>query len=445
VSRYGCDILNLEWSSCGRDIDIVEPVLSFLQSRYGMRIERESIYNAGWKLLRHRPRMLLIADQGGARLNFETVRLATRMGIPVVTLRSEGMFPDDPAAMRKMFWGWNIDHRLYEVLHLEWSQRNLDLIAAHVPEVSGMDIRVSGATGFDRYMLMEFETREAFLRRHGREGYRRVVGVAGWTFGHVIGEYYADHAATVDLVLGGSDAVALHRDALPRLRAEYHELIEQHPETLFVLRFHPGETEERHSEFEGLQTLPNVVISRRGDDNIADLISASDLWVAYESTTCLEAWLLHTPTLLLNPLGGDFPRARIAAGSPIVRTAAEVGKVLAGLDRGAGAPSFEALGDIRASLLAETIGWADGQNHRRAAESIIDVWGRRPPTGWQPAVMPTLLRSAVRQGLLATGLYQPRDALSRRLRASFDPAERERERVRYEQALKRNGAEPCAS
>ena len=35
-------------------------------------------------------------------------------------------------------------------------------------------------------------------------------------------------------------------------------------------------------------------------------ISLSDLWITYESTTALEAWLLGVPTCLLNPSGTDF-------------------------------------------------------------------------------------------------------------------------------------------
>jgi hypothetical protein len=442
-----CDILNLEWSSRGRDVDIVEPVLGYLEAEHGLKVVREGIYNSGWKLLRHRPRMLVIADQGGARVNFETVRLATRMGIPVVTLRSEGMFRDDPETVVQMFWGWNGDHHLYEVLHLEWTQRNIDLAHRDIPESREYDMRVSGATGFDRFKLMHLETKQQFLARRGRQGFDYLVGIAGWTFSHVAGGYYRDHAAKVANVLGGHRYVEMHREALPMLRQAYRHLVESSPETLFVLRYHPGETEEQFSEFAGLGDLPNVLTSRRQEDNTADLVSACDAWLAYESTTCLEAWLCGTPTLLVNPLGGDFPRSPISSGAPLAMTGEETATALGQLRETGRLPGFEELADGRKAVVRDTIGWADGCNHRRAADHVVSVLDRRPPRQIDGSVMRLLVTATLAQlsPRLPQVLRTRPPGVVATLRERFDSEERERERLRYRDAILAHRESPCTS
>ncbi len=435
---HKCDILNLEWSSRGRDIDIVEPVLSCLELEYGLSVARDSIANAGWKFISHRPRLFLIADQGGGRTNFEAVKLAANLGIPVVTMRSEGMFPDDADTVRRMFWGWNDECRLYEALHLEWSERNLALSRAYVPEAANADIRVSGATGFDRFMMMRHETAAELMERRGVSAFERVIGVAGWTFDHVLGDYYATHSEVVDTVLGGPDMVARHREALPRLRRIYREMIASMPETLFVLRSHPGETEEEYSEFAGLDELPNVITSKRADDNIADLIAASSVWIAYESTTCLEAWLLGKPTLLVNPLGRDFRRARIAEGSPAVATAHDLMEALTAYFASGALPGFEERADARRSLVAETIGWADGRNHERAAAHVASVMDRamtRNIDWWTIRRVLGAMRTALvlRLGMgHITASLRAVESMGRR----FNATERMRERAKYMEAIR---------
>jgi len=442
----GCDVLNLEWASRGRDIDIVEPVLTHLETEHGLSIVRDSIFNAGEKLLRYRPRLLLIADQGGARANFQTVRLATRLGIRVVTLRSEGMYPDDPAVVGRMFWGWNDEHRLYECLHLEWSQRNVDLIRKHIPESQHLDMRVSGATGFDRYKIFELENRDQLLARKQLSSFEAVVGIAGWTFSHVVGTYYRDHRATVETVLGGASGVEMHARVLPVLREELRTLISRNPRIAFLLRFHPGELEEEHSEFYGLDELPNVVFSRRRDDNIADLVSACDVWLAYESTTCLEAWLCNTPTILLNPLGPDFARSRLWRGSVVSQTGNEASALVRTYLSEKRLPGFDEREHVRRALITETIGWADGKNHVRAAGYVKEVLQRpAPKMALDGRSLANLVRSLRMEVMVRLGLaeYSSVYRASKRMREGYEPAQRESERQKYAAALAESQESQC--
>ena len=61
-----CDVLNLEWGSNTRDTNIVEPVLISLEERYGYKVIRSSIWYGLFKILRYRPKSLIISNDTGA-------------------------------------------------------------------------------------------------------------------------------------------------------------------------------------------------------------------------------------------------------------------------------------------------------------------------------------------------------------------------------------------
>lgn len=48
---------------------------------------------------------------------------------------------------------------------------------------------------------------------------------------------------------------------------------------------------EYYDEFSLVREYPNV-ITLQTEENIYDLINVSDLWITFDSTTALEAWLL---------------------------------------------------------------------------------------------------------------------------------------------------------
>jgi len=451
-----CDVLSLEWSSAGRDIEIVEPVLCHLEMTQGLVVRRESILDAAAVIADAKPGVLLMSNQGGATPNFRAVRFAAQFGVPVVTLVSEGMFPDDRQTVQRMWWGNNTDEVCYENLNLQWSQRSVDLIRRYVPGAEEFPIAVSGATGFDRYRLFDWATREEMLQRLGRPGFSRIVGFAGWTFCHVLGSYYERNRAAVDIVLGGHDAAEKHARQLPELRAVLSEAVNANPEVLFVLKEHPGLTDAEFSEFSELDDRPNVVVIRAtgagSEINVSDLIGASDLWLAYESTTTLEAWMLDTPTALVNPLG-DFKRSRVAGGSPMFSTAAQVQAAIDAVREDMPVPGFDELAESRRELEAEVIGYSDGANHVRAADRVLEVL--HDPGAVHPSALGEDARAELararrtrmleRLGVLRLPRYRRLREERARMRAKYDPAERERIRQRYTEALERfHGSEAGA-
>ena len=437
-----CDILNLEFTSKGRDIDIIEPVLSYLELKYKLKIVRESLFNLEFKLLKYNPKMLVISNEIGAYENFIAVKLASKLGIKIVTLISEGDYVGNKARIEGFFWGWNKDHIFYEDLHLEWSQRNIDIIYKFIPGSESFNIKVSGATGFDRYKILPFMTKEEFLAKYNKAQFKKVVGLGGFNFDHLLGDYFQQFEDVIVESLGERD-LQLHRAAKEALRTIYRDLIERNPDTLFILKHHPGVWQEELTELYQLDKYENTVVIRGKEENIADVINASDIWIAYNSTTVMEAWLLGKQTMFVNPEGGDFKRSSISKGSPIKTTFHETQVAIDKFYALAEIPSFKELEGNREQAMNEIIGWDDGKNHMRAGDYIYDLFidNKKKHKTIDSFVLKRLFKTFVRNLIFKTGLIKLspfakkyKDLLE--FNKLFDPAEREAEHQKYLRYLK---------
>jgi hypothetical protein len=156
------------------------------------------------------------------------------------------------------------------------------------------------------------------------------------------------------------------------------ELVAANPDTLFVLKEHPATTNLAASELAGVDSLPNTLRIKH-EETIGDCISVCDVWMAYDSTTCIEAWLLDTPTLFINPSGPDFPRSNVHRGNPIMSSAAEVDDALRQHADAGLLPGFEGHGHGRDEVLRQTVQWTDGKNHLRAAHYMTLVLDEAAP------------------------------------------------------------------
>lgn len=363
------DILDLEYSSRGRDIDIVEPTLSYLELKYGLKIRRGWLFhNSFLDLIRIRPKLLVIANGVGSFEHFATVKFAHYLGVKVVTFVSEGDFLESQEFMSSFFWGWNKDYVTYENMNLQWSQRNIDMIQKKIPISQRKDtkIRLVGATGFDKYKLLQFMTKEAFLNKYSLERYSKIVGIAGWGFDHFFGDYY-DRFKN-ELAYSQTD-LKIFRESLYKLREGYEFIIKSNPYILFVLKYHPVTIDEKYTEFYGLEKYSNVIVLRT-EENIYDVINISDIWIAFESTTCLEAWLMGKTTLLYNPIKDDFKRSIIANGSYIVKDSKDLSNLICTFFEKSILDEFENLKSQRIRIIEQVIGFNDGRSFIRAANNI---------------------------------------------------------------------------
>jgi len=368
------DILDLEYASNGRDIDIVEPILSRLSLEHGLKIERECCFNINWPFLiiKNRPKLVIIANSVGSQEHFAVVKFSKKLGINVVCLDSEGDYHPEESKVKQFYWGWNKDKVRYEDLHLIWSERVNNLIKKYIlvnPEYITSKRVVSGAVGFDKYKLLDFISKEEFLEKYEKSKFKKVIGYAGFGFHHFEGIYYKNFKETMDR-LYSQKTLQLFRDARLKLNTILKELIKEHKDTLFIFKHHPLSNTEV-SEFQGIEEEENVLFIK--NEHIADVMNVCDIWMGYETTTCLEAWLLGKPTLLINPISYDFNRSIISQGSPKYKSKDEVSKKILSYYQEGTIVDFDKLSLKREKIIKEVIGFADGKNHKRAADELYKL------------------------------------------------------------------------
>ena len=81
ILKYKTDILNLEWETDSRDTNITDPILVSLEDRFGYNVKTDSIWYAFYKILKYRPKVLLMSNEVGAVENYFICRFAYSIGI----------------------------------------------------------------------------------------------------------------------------------------------------------------------------------------------------------------------------------------------------------------------------------------------------------------------------------------------------------------------------
>jgi len=367
------DILNLEWPNSDRDLHIVTPSLVFLHKKYNISYKTESIFNGYYALIKYRPNVLILSNFVGASINYNIANIAFNMGIKVISFISEGNFKEEELLL--YLYGKNYlnkNNNLVIDKYLLWNKKSKDLIDNHISNLNNVFI-VTGATGFDRYKLLRYTNKEQFLIDN-KLSYSKVIGIAGWAFGIFFNENKKYYIKTY-----GNEQVSMHQKDLKKINAIYKRLVMNNPDTLFILRYHPATINLEEDEFDGLDNYENVFISSKYQNQqyqISDLVNISDLWIGYETTTALEAWLLNKQTFLINPTRSDFIRENIHKGSPIVKSASEAQSLIDEFFTNGTIDDFEKLQSFREEIIKDVIEYGDGKNHIRAAEEIIKVFNK---------------------------------------------------------------------
>lgn len=354
-----CDILCLEWGTKNRDSNILMPVLVYLKEEKGYKIKLDSLAYAVLKLVIYRPKMLLVANFSGAPELTRVIKYAHCLGIKTVSLISEGDVVEDQTRADGFFWGWDFEKKCYLDLFLLWSERSQRIFDKYIPESQQFNMKVSGATGFDKYKILknEFMTKELFCNKYKKK-YNKIIGITSFGFSIC----FADQK--------DSENRQFFIKSCFKLRDILYEIISHLDDVLFVLRLHPGEISEEN-EFVGLQKFKNAVFVQAKDESIVDNINVCDMWMAYDSTTCMEAWLLDKPTLLINPYPIEYARSIIHKGSPIMRDADAVISCIEEFYQTGRIREFDCLEEERKKIIQDVIGFSDGKNYMRAGKEIV--------------------------------------------------------------------------
>lgn len=361
------DVLNLEWTcTASRDRTAASLVCNYLRLQ-GASVVEGSIFEGYHLINKYSPKVVFMTNTIGAVINHEVIKYAKRRNIFCVSLISEGNIFGDEKYVAQMIWGWNKDKILYEDYQLQWTKRTYDLTIKQHPELAER-IFVSGAVGFDLYKIQKYDSKNIFLQKYQKSKFSKVVGVAGWAFNL----FYEDsnNFEVYEKIYSYKDIERFRKDHIEFNRI-LSDVMKKNPDTLFILKGHPGATDSNSTGFDGLINLSNSIYITDQED-ISTCISVSDIWLVYDSTTMLEAWLCGKKTAMINPNGSDFLRDDLYRGNPNLVNSDKIHDALSSFFQGLPFHEFNKLLDIRNKLVEEVIQWDDGLNHVRAGNFILN-------------------------------------------------------------------------
>ncbi len=372
MNNMQLDVLNLEWSGRpSRDRQMTTLVCNYLRLM-GYSVHEGSVFD-GYRLLSSlKPHILFISNAIGANNNLELVKYAKSKGIGCITLLSESIFHGNRENVTQLVWGCNQDRILYEDIHMQWSEKMLSLTLKYFPELKGK-IKVSGGCGFDLYKISKENNRVEILRRYGKIDFKRIIGIGCWNFGlfHELKQkkdVYLKIYSPWMIEQFKKDYISFNRILL--------SVIKNNPQVLFLLKEHPSVKNRYYdSAIHGSQGLHNTLIIK-DEVSIIDCIRMSDIWLVYDSTTILEAWLLGKQTGLINPNRVDFIRDEIFRGCPNYMSASELQDAINNFYRSGNLIGFSELSSIRNSMIRDMIQWNDGLNHVRVGNEIMKLIDR---------------------------------------------------------------------
>ena len=428
-----CDVLSLELYSLGRDIDIVEPILIYLEYKYSLKIARASGEDYGYYLLKYRPKLLLISNSVGSAYKTEAVKLASLLGIKVVSLVSEGQDNcrsfDSDEVLSDFYWGTNKEKKIYEDLNLVWNDMMYGLESKILSKCDINRIKISGSTLMDKYFILRNTySREDYIKKNALNQYNKVVLITTWSFSLLYGGYYLRNSNTICGLLGGEKYVEFHKRNAIAVRKIYEHIIKNNKDILFIIKIHPAELDNDEgdatkSEYYGLDRYNNVHMVAPYTDSILDLLSISDILLSYESTTAMEAWLLDKPAIFVNPETEKFPRNDFYKGVVINKNAQEVMSSLKEFYNEGHIKEFDIKEKERKHINAVIMKYADGKNHIRAANMIIEILkNKRKKKHINLWVLLKLLKGCIRKVM---GIK----------RCNYNPKERMQYSNKYREAL----------
>jgi len=359
------DVLNLEWnSSPSRDREVATLVCNYL--KYAGFVVVEGQMHDGFRLLeKYKPKVLFLSNLIGAKINVEVAQYARSKNIPIVTGIVEGNFLEDD--IEAGVWGCNEDNTLYESIICYWSDDTKELAVQKFPHLNKI-IKVSGYVGFDRYkFIKDVKIKKSKIIK----GYEKVVGIGCWDFGVV---KYPDSRYKLNLKRLTRDEMSFFLKDRDDFNKELLHLISEHKHIMFLIKEHPGrQLGHWASGIEECDQFNNVTIIHN-ELGIEECIRRSDLWITYDSTTSMEAWLLGKETAVLNPNGIDFPmRCGTHTGQPVFSSAFDLGCAINEYYTNGTIIGFNELVDVRNSILQRVTKWYDGYNHVRFGNEIINI------------------------------------------------------------------------
>ena len=351
------DVLNLEWTSCSsRDRDPATLVCNSLRHQ-NYTVFEGSVFNGYALIKKLKPKLIFMTNTTGSSLNQALSRYGKSKGIKIVTTYSEGYLREE--AMDEMVWGHNHDKIPFEDSIGVWSHRSLEMIKKEYP-ILGNITNVSGSIFIDKNIISNIKT------KNDKQNQRDLtIGIGCWGF-----DIFMDPERSKVYT---NSVISFFKDQRNKFNRELSKIIENNQDINFIIKQHPGNTfGYKGSGVESCVQYDNVEIYQN-DKSINWCIQNSNLWITYDSTTALEAWMLNIETCLLNPGGSNWPinRDQMHLNQPIYNDAISIQHAINLLKIKKNNFKFEKHFPQKEKIISEISQWTDGLNHVRLGNLII--------------------------------------------------------------------------
>lgn len=350
-------------SNESRDFYLLIPIIYYLEKFENYEVKFEFVWNAH-HIRQQRPDLVILPNSRGLNLYFEIAKYCFENDILVFNHDSEGNFN---TSIDYDFWGYNLEKKHYCPVQFTWNQRVKDFLISKY-NITETDIKVSGAPGFDKYQYLSKIKREEILSKYNLDHFKKVIGYAGWAFGKLYNPELEDVLANI--AKPGAIGKKWLEEQRDIVEVSLEAAIKKNTDVLFILKKHPRENFESdyrdsRNEMNRLAHYPNVLYLK-DEEEIQDLIQISDLWMAFESTSIMEAWLMNIPTLMIND-DIHFHRVDLHHGSVIVRNQQELVGAIDELYEKSNTAYFSPIETLnkRSKIIQNSIGYSDGKNHLR--------------------------------------------------------------------------------
>lgn len=360
-------------SNESRDFHLLIAIIYYLEKYENFDISFEFIWDA-YKIKTIKPELVVLPNERGSDLYFQVAEYCKNNKILVLSHDSEGNFN---STIDFNFWGYNKLKNIVCPIIYTWNDRIKQFLLTKY-KLDEQRFCISGAPGFDKYKYLTKINKADFLKKYNLEHYTKVVGYAGWAFGKLYNKELPDLLFNINMELdAGKKWLSEQRDLVEEC---LETAIKTFPNVLFILKKHPRENFESDfrdskNEMNQLEHYPNVLYLK-DQEEIQDLIQISDLWMAFESTSIMEAWLLNVPTLMINP-DPNFTRSNIFQGSAIVKNPTQISNALNQFfnDNNDSLYFQPKILEHRNAIIKNSIGFDDGFNHLRVIKAIKPFLG----------------------------------------------------------------------
>ncbi|MEM7549076.1 MAG: hypothetical protein AAF363_05350 [Bacteroidota bacterium] len=352
----------------GRDVEMLLPLRFFAEELLGLSVQHAFLYDYD-AIRRYKPITVVLPNTIGSHEFFFISKYCFDQKIPVFALDSEGNFRTDGTFNH---WGYNTDQTYYQEYICCWSNRTRDYLISKEPLYKEKIVTVGGV-GFDRYKIYRFMEKDDYFKLRKTSKYDYVVGYASWAFGKM--HYNKGRDSLVSYFKGDRSKLSIMEQQRKEVEEILKHSIEHNPDVLFILKKHPLErrpTElgDARNEINNLRDYPNVIIEE-GEISIGDLINVCDVWLSFESTTAIEAWLLNKPTILIrtNPqFTNTLEEKGLVDSQCIADTSISLQNYIHNLKEKGLISEFkdEEKHKNRKEVVNKSIGFDDGFNHIRA-------------------------------------------------------------------------------